>query len=146
MSYLRRWTVRTDPLDLGQPFWFYVYVYETPEELRKAAAKYRHDDEGWEGTVGCFQPQISCKVDKKGNSIRTASTTFIGVMRLCVGHMQQFVIIHESTHAAINLVRAMAYQNGRSDPDFEDINVEEALCYATHEISRSLLYKSRQRG
>lgn len=147
MSAITRWTLRTDPTNSGKPFWFYIYVYETPEDLRRAAAKYRDEDGvgSFVDTVGCFQPNISVKYAKNKQTIRTASTTFVGCMRLCRPNMQQFVIIHESVHAAMNLCRAMAYQQDRGDPDYEDIEWEEALAYATHHISRALLAKAKMR-
>lgn len=154
MSSITRWTVRTYPRDCKEAFWFYVYVYETPEDLRAASSRYRQNEgmKYFQDAVGTFQPHCAVRYPRKTKKnpnpkpIRTSSTTFIGVMRLCRPHMQQFVIIHESVHAALALCSAKANHDGHPEIDFDDIECEEMLAHAVHDISRALLYKARQRA
>lgn len=132
----RRITMRTDPTGSGQSFWFYIFIYETPEELQRAARKYSTETIDWDNCAGCFQPRFTVRYDRKGNAIRTARTSFIGVMRLCETHLTKTVVIHESVHAAVNLVRGMTL-----DTEFPMIEIanEEALAFAVNEIAVGLM-------
>lgn len=109
MAAVRRWTVRSDPTDCGWFAWFYVFVYQTHDELRRAATKYS-PEEGpnyFVHAAACFQPRYTVRYDKRGKPQRCANTAFLGVMRLSMERLEPLVVIHESTHAAIQYVRAL---------------------------------------
>lgn len=141
MSAIRRWTVRSDPTDCGWFAWFYVYIYETAAELRSAATKYSPElgNNYFVDTLGCFQPSYTVKYDKKGKVLRCANTAFIGVMRFCTEALKPHIVIHESVHAATHYVCALKLQTTFVLGD--NIVNEEALAYAAHEFSTSLLQK-----
>jgi len=121
-----------------------LFIYDTVAELQKAAMRYSHEGEDfWKGAAGCFQPKFTVaykknKVTKKYEPVRTRKTSFIGVMRLCVPHLTREVIIHESVHAAINLVRASVL-DVEFDLHDETGIYEEALAFATQHISETLI-------
>lgn len=141
MTATRRWTVRSDPNGSGYPVWFYVFIYETVDELRSAARKYwgggedgYHDD-----TLACFQPRYTVRYSKLGKTERCANTKFLGVMRLTTEHLNSSIVIHECVHAATNYLRVLRlssrYMVGNS------ILNEEAFAYAVQEFSYALLKK-----
>lgn len=141
-----RWTVRSDPTDSGWHCWFYVYIYDTVEELRRAARKYReYGGPEFDDTMACFQPRFTVRYEKhpkykKGKPTRCANTAFIGVMRFCRESLVPHIVIHESVHAATHYVCAL-----KLTPSYNlgcDIINEEALAHATHEFSYSLLKKA----
>jgi hypothetical protein len=120
--------------------WFYIYIYDTAAELQRAAKKYRPVDVmDWDGTVGCFHPNLQLDIDKNGKTV--GADSFIGVMRLCREAMTELVIIHESTHAAINYVNILKAQSGYMVGN-SNIVTEEALCHAVGEFSASILRKA----
>lgn len=141
MSALRRWTVRSDPTGSGWNAWFYVFIYETTDQLRAAARKYTYNGQGYfDDAAACFHPNLSYRVNKKtGKLERCAKTAFIGVMRLSMELLEPHVVIHECAHAAIHYVMALKlnseYVVGRN------IETEEAIAYAVHEFSDALLRK-----
>lgn len=137
-----RLTCRSDPVDAGFHVWFYCYIYDTADELRKAAYAYRRSGtaEYWEGTQGCFHPSLSFGVNKRGKYERVASSKFIGVMRLNRENLLPHIVIHECVHAAINYVNVLKISNGYKVGD-SNLASEEALCHAAHEFSASLLEK-----
>lgn len=134
-------TISTDPIDCGHRFWLKLYVYDTTDELQKAAYRYGNESVAfWSKAAACFQPRMVVAYDKKGNAVRTRRTSFIGVMRLAREDLNYQIMIHESVHAAINLVRSMRLD---PDPDFGDIENEEALAHATHHISHAVIEAMR---
>lgn len=137
--------VSTDPTGCGHKHWFILYIYATAEQLQAAARRYGSSADTrsaayWEGCYGCFQPRYTEGVKRVNNvvvPVRVPKTSFIGVMRLCEEHLTEGVIVHESVHAAINLVRAMTL-----NIEFDlhnSVENEEALAYAAQHISSAVL-------
>lgn len=139
---VRTFYIATDPMGIGQRFWFILRVYPTTKELQVAAAKYRpHED--FTNAGGVFHGRfVSWRDDKTGKLSRHPSTSFIGVMRLSRENLHPHVVIHEATHAAVTLVQAQnlvtELRLGRTREQMD--RTEEPLCHAVHEISRAVLY------
>jgi hypothetical protein len=133
-----RLTCRSDPLDNGCSVWFYCFIYDTAAELQAAARRLRPHDVDWDGTQGCFHPSLTFAVCKDGKYRRSANTAFIGTMRLNRENLLPHIVIHECTHAAVNYVNVVKLQSGYMIGK-SNIHTEEALCYAVHEFSTSLL-------
>lgn len=134
---MRSYAIATDPNDCGRRFWFWCFVYETQPELARAAKRYsRGEDIDWENTAGCFHPKLSYNVSRKGKISPSNTTPYIGTMRLCEEYLTREVLIHEASHAALNLVRSMVLDVA---PDLLQIENEEALCFATQHISEALI-------
>ena len=90
MSDARRFTVGIDAAD-GHRYWLTVALYQTADQLQRAAQKHRPQHGGldyWANCGGCFQPHDN-------------ESTYLGIMRLCDEHLTAEVVIHESVHAAI---------------------------------------------
>ncbi|MDM3894772.1 hypothetical protein [Mycobacterium intracellulare] len=133
--------VKTDPLGSGHKFWFPLYIYPTTKELQQAAKRFNpneSDAEFWEDCYGCFHPSNSWRYDRKGRPQRTPRTSFIGVMRLTTEHLDPGIVVHESGHAAIALVKALRLTNGFKVGD-SNIVAEEMLCYSVQEISMAIM-------
>lgn len=141
MSALRRWTVRSDPVGCGWYCWFYVFIYETNDELRKAATKYSsyHDYDHFTDTLACFQPIFTVRYNNH-KPVSCAKTAFIGVMRFSMEAFKPHIIIHEAAHAAVHYVCSLNLETEYKLGD--DIKNEEALCYAVHEFSMAILRKA----
>lgn len=123
-----RFTLRHGPA--AQRFWSNVVVYDTVDELRKAAYRH-HPDKNMADCMGCFQ-------------FRPGPTRYLGIMRLCREHLTPEIVIHEAVHAAVAYVWKLSGKDrinldARSQGDSTMGQREEELAYAVHGISAALL-------
>lgn len=137
---LRTIYISVDPIGMGKRHWFVLYIHKTAAELQRYAKRYsgcneQHPKDFWDDCYGCFQPRFAYKVEK-GKTVRIKNTPFIGVMRLCEERLNHDVMVHESVHAAINLVRALLLD---VNFDLHKIDNEEALAYSTQHISMAVI-------
>lgn len=113
------------------PYWFTVKVYDTAENLCRAAAKYEGEPYSeWTGPGAASGVFHSVDISDK-------RPLYLGVMRLCDEFMSPELIIHESVHAACALARA--HNDGPLILRGDVIDVEEIVAYATETISTSLI-------
>lgn len=119
--------------------WFHLYVYDTAEQLRRAARRYTEHDTPFTDTLGCFQPNFTAHIDARGKPVRSPRTGYIGVMRLTVEHCNKAIAIHESAHAAVHYVKALLLRPYGFSLG-TNIDTEEALCHAAHEFSMAVMY------
>jgi hypothetical protein len=112
-------------------YWFTVKVYDTADQLCRAAAKYEDEPYSeWTGTGAASGVFHSVDISDK-------RPLYLGVMRLCDQFMSPELIIHESVHAACALARA--YTGGPLILGSDNVDTEEVVAYATENISSSLI-------
>jgi hypothetical protein len=89
------------PMWGGQKRYIRVFVYDTPEELRKAAGH------GGGDFVGCFEPVPTREFYNitLNRWEQLEHPNWGGVMRLCRPHLHYAVLVHESAHAAAAIYR-----------------------------------------
>ena len=113
--------------------WLNIAVYDTSEQMRKAALRHRpsSDPVALEESGGCFQ------------AARSGHPTYLGIIRLSREFLTPAAVIHESVHAALVFVQKKlgvdrlhmdAWSEG-----FRTIENEEELAYSVHGIATSLL-------
>jgi hypothetical protein len=134
----REFIINSDPIDCGWSVWFRLYVYETIDELNRAAKRYSPAEAEFINCLGIFHPRLTLGVDEKGKYFRTRNTKYIGVMRLTREECDPGIVIHECTHAAINYVSALKGQVGYMVGN-SNLKVEEPLCHAVQEFSQAVL-------
>lgn len=141
MTAIRHCIIKSDPLDCGFRAWFHLYVYETADELNRAAERWSPGFGRTGRALACFQPYLRLKVNAKGRYEHSARSKYLGVMRLTTEQCTPGIVIHECTHAAINYVSALRCRaNGYLVSNGQMDKYDEPLCYATQHFSNAVLY------
>ena len=111
----------------GRRYWVNVTIYDTVEELRRAAVAYLPDADI--DMVGCLQ----------GNGKTTGN--FLGNLRLCRDHLDPGIIVHECVHAAVVYVHKLTGKPFRLALGGSGVAAEreEDLAYAVQGMTNALL-------
>lgn len=85
-----------------------IYLYDTVEELRKAASRFHYEapDSDTNKASGIFTPPTQhFKYAKDGSETDLTDPHYGGMIRLARGHLTTEVIAHECIHAACAIYR-----------------------------------------
>lgn len=115
---------REDPKCRGR--YIRLVIYPNAADMAAAGNRYnrsRGSTEDLTGIAGLFQPSpFRQRYDRKTRASIDTTTAFAGVMRLAAGHLTGEIITHESTHAALHVMRLhdWAQPDGPGNADFGD--------------------------
>ncbi len=129
----------------GPRRWFYVYIYDTIEELRRAARRYdrgHRTDHSDTYAVCQLRPQRS-RYDRKAKQWQPVGlANFMGVIRFHLSDGPRIdieVMVHEVTHMAIEIYRldfAVAYMADLGDGNTTE--QEEILCFIIGDLANQV--------
>ena len=112
-------------------YWTNVVIYDTSEQMRRAAQLHRPQSVVAEDSGGCFQA---------GNS---GHPRYVGIIRLSREYLNPSAVVHESVHAALAYVQKARNVDRLHLDAWSDgqriIDNEEELAYAVHGIATALL-------
>lgn len=118
-----------------------IYVYDTEEELYKAASDWNGEPNDWEGTNGLTQSGWLDSIDEKGE---VTSSKHIVLIRLMRPHLGSAVVSHECCHAAIRIWQAW-HKSGLNIEE-DDIEKEEEYCYLLSDLVYLVVNKLYAKG
>ena len=124
----RAFTVSTR--QTGHPRRVRVVVYDTADEMRAAAQKYRNAADGFINAIGVSQPRFRGII--AGTELGMRAYPGCGVVRLVRGEMGAAVLAHEMTHMALAIYRE---DSGRAS--LRNMKNEEMLCHIVSDLVRS---------
>ncbi len=117
----------------GPKRWLRLAVYETGQELREAAGKYRPQFKFQDTMMGCYQG-AGFYVDDTGK--RKTRSLYTGIIRLTTEHLHSEVVFHECVHAAAHIYRLDCYPRISLGDGFGAILNEEMFAYIAGDLGR----------
>lgn len=126
----------THPDGPGKGFWCWVRVYETKEDLHKAAHKHHpwYGKDSWHDTIGvCQTVPYRAKVGEDGQWYPVYTPNKLSsIIRLIRGFSYE-TACHELAHASTHIYRI----TNDLKSNFDDMEEEEKLCYIHGQLAQS---------
>lgn len=110
-----------------------VLVYDTIEEMQKAASRYCPEHDNFENALACSQPCFSRFVHEDG---RETDSWSAGCVRFVKGEMGATVLSHEMVHMGLAI-----YRNDFPRAPLGNMKNEEVLCHIVSDLVRSATSK-----
>lgn len=129
------------PMYDGPKRYIRVYVYDTVDELRKAAGRFSFNPSSSDPNraIGMFSPPPTKEFYNGKQWIKTNYPHWGGMMRLCKEYLCYEVVTHECFHAACSIYRMdIKTQINLSHGTFER---EEQLAYIAGDLCAQLVTK-----
>ena len=107
-----------------------VVVYDTADEMRQAARRYRRGaDDGYINAIGLSQPRSQYSFAADGSEVAYPGA---GVVRLVKDEMGAAVLSHEMVHMALAI-----YREDFGETALDSMENEEVLCHIVSDLVRS---------
>lgn len=104
-------------------------IYDDVAELRRAAARFRHFNEGsFENALGVSQPRWTVRVADDGSEETVRGS---GIIRLWKEQMGAAVLAHECAHMALAI-----YREDFGKASLRNMKNEEVLCHIVSDLVR----------
>lgn len=130
---VRSFSIASEPLGPGKGIWWWVRIYDDVLDMRAAAERYKPNQAGWEGVMGCCQPVRFGEMFIKGKWVMMMPPNKLGGVIRLVSPFTYEQACHELGHAALATYRQAVSRSVRLERDCGPS--EEAFCYILGELS-----------